>query len=462
MKTKKLAASVASAMMLTTMVIAPLTAGAGNYPDDKQATSSIFEFDKYLVLDSDAVVPNVTSTFSIAPGGVLADGVNGIVCYAGVGKPVFLADEDQKVTLSEGKAVVAFTNEDTTTPEASVGTKTVAFKTTDTADEKFAAKTITVSFAGIKFPEPGFYRYIITEEDPTDIGVSIADGHSNEYTLFVAVQDNDGTLEVVNKYIQEGTDVVLNDILDEQDNTTVIGKTNANKKTGMTNWYTTHDLAFSKTVEGNQGSKDKYFKFTIQLTNPAGENAPVMAAARANDRFLVSGSFEQVPEINAATNLDYKDVPTEPENNTATVMALANSALINVVVDETTTNTYVTYSQLAAGKVFYIHSGQNIEIKGIPDGLGYVITEVPEDYTPSAVVSSATGFDSNGVVSEAKNSVTDTALTADASVTFTNTKDGTIPTGVLTTVTASVGIVAIGLAGIIFGFVNNRKKSEEE
>ena len=87
MKAKRFAAAVASLGLVASAGAIPLTAGAANYPDEKQASGGTTTFDKYLVMDKDAEVPNVTSVFSIAAGDALSDPVNGIHCYAGVGEP---------------------------------------------------------------------------------------------------------------------------------------------------------------------------------------------------------------------------------------------------------------------------------------------------------------------------------------------------------------------------------------
>ena len=159
-----------------------------------------------------------------------------------------------------------------------------------------------------------------------------------------------------------------------------------------------------------------------------------------NDRFAVTGTFDKDPDSVSTISAYDKD----------TIKAANNVE-------------YVTYSDLKAGKVFYLKHGQDITINGIPEGLGYTIEEVPEDYTPEIDVSGDTKNVDDGDIDEVDAAtVSDALLEEDTVVAFTNTKGGTIPTGVLTTVAASVGIVAIGLAGIIFGTVNNRKKSEEE
>lgn len=476
MKMRKIAAAVASMAMIATMAMAvPMSAGAVNYKPEDQATGGTTEIDKYLVLDKDAKVPNVTSKFSIAAGEALTETVNGVACYAGITSPEapkLVADADQDVTVgADGKATITFDSSDATTPEKNANTKTVVFKTTlaDGADkdndEKFATKTLTISFEGIKFPEPGLYRYIITEEVPTDGGISIPTGHVNQYTLFVTVEDTNGKLVVANKkyVLQEGTAApTLSDkpILDDNgEDTGTTEKVNANKKTGFTNWYTSHNLMFNKLVAGNQGSRDKYFKFTVKLSNPTGTDALTMTDARKNDQFKVVGKFDMVPDVNAATKDEYK---TAASGSTDNPMKIANSNELTQVTDGTETYSVITYEQLLNGKDFYLHSGQNIEIYGIPEGLSYEVSEVKEDYTPAVEIHSGTGLDSEATASDDKTKVTDTKLTDTARLTFTNTKGGTIPTGVLMTVAGSAGIAVIGIAGIIAGSYYLRKKKSEE
>ena len=59
-------------------------------------------------------------------------------------------------------------------------------------------------------------------------------------------------------------------------------------------------------------------------------------------------------------------------------------------------------------------------------------------------------------------SVTDTHLKKDAAVIFTNDRAGNLPTGVLSTIAGSLGIVAVGIAGIACGTYFLRKKKSEE
>ena len=119
-------------------------------------------------------------------------------------------------------------------------------------------------------------------------------------------------------------------------------------------------------------------------------------------------------------------------------------------------------------------------IKGLPDNTSYAITESQEDYTPALVL---TGDTTNGVDTttgtEINNTLTvvkpgeddadwtagyvDTALKDDADAKFTNTREGTIPTGVILSIAAPAAVGAAAIGGIAFILIRNkRRKSEEE
>ena len=58
---------------------------------------------------------------------------------------------------------------------------------------------------------------------------------------------------------------------------------------------------------------------------------------------------------------------------------------------------------------------------------------------------------------------TDTALQKDTNAKFTNTREGTIPTGVILSIAAPAAVGAAAIGGIAFILIRNkRRKSEEE
>ena len=90
------------------------------------------------------------------------------------------------------------------------------------------------------------------------------------------------------------------------------------------------------------------------------------------------------------------------------------------------------------------------------------MTEAEEDYTPSVNATEANTGDV--AVNENNNGITDqdTGIKGDTNATFINTRNGNIPTGVISTAAGSAGIAAVGLVGVIFGVICVKKKKSEE
>ena len=135
------------------------------------------------------------------------------------------------------------------------------------------------------------------------------------------------------------------------------------------------DLTISKTVTGNAGSRDKYFKFTVTLSNVApGEYTVDLSHADASVR------------NNGATLEAYKGM-TNPE----TLTVAANREV---------------------KQDFYLQHGQSITITGLTKGTSYVVTEAAEDY-----ISTVTGRNDSGTIT-----------TDDVTVAFVNSRNIAVPT----------------------------------
>ena len=138
----------------------PVLAAAGtNYGATIEGTKTT-TFDKFLVMDTQANVPNATFTYAVTAGNAKAYDV------AGKKFQVLAGVDADKVTMAGVGAADAAANSivfkqgdgsDThdTTKDAYV--KDLA------AGKKYALKTATLDFSKVQFTEPGVYRYIITE-----------------------------------------------------------------------------------------------------------------------------------------------------------------------------------------------------------------------------------------------------------------------------------------------------------
>ncbi|MBQ9869649.1 MAG: hypothetical protein IJM32_08325 [Ruminococcus sp.] len=441
MKMKRIAAAVSSISLSAMMMLCamPMSASAANTYTPIPGGEVTFE--KYLVLKKEATVPNAEFSFSAAPiedSEVLEATGQTLAVMKGPAGIKFKAGTDVTVSgTGDSEAAAAFKSADSTKAETEKGTKSINFATADTSDEKFAEKEITLDLSDVSFPEPGVYRYKITEADSDRAGITNDADQVRYLDVFVkSVSKTVGSvtqdsLEIDGYFIHTGNAAPKAGTPD-----------NSKKSTGFSNSFESNNLEFSKEVRGNQGSKDKYFKFTVQLTNADSLNV------NDNDKFTLTGEWDKEPAKNSATVYTAADM--KAANNTESV----------------------TYAQLKAGYDFYLQSGQNIQIQGIPQGLGYVITEQQEDYDPSVTMDSTgdtkTGDKTGegtaiaGVKDGESFSVTDTLLKSDAGADFVNERAGTIPTGVITTVAGSAGIVLLGAAGIAGAVYAKKKKDEDE
>ena len=415
MKKRNYLAVLASLAVMTSMF--SISANAANYPEDKKAQGGTSDFSKYLVLDNGANVPNATFKYSIAAGTAIEGTENEMQVYAGI----IAKDESENVTAPVVSDAV-FQAADTTKAGA------VDDGITNSADKKYAQKTITANFAGIKFDEPGVYRYVVTEDLNGSQGVTNVGSITK--TLDVFVIDKNGTLEVESY-------VLYNKVIDTapSKNTSVeiaADKTaeDGKKTDGFVNDYDTHDLTFSKTVTGNQGSKDKYFKFDVTISNAVAGTVYTVDLSNA-DATVAS---------NSATKSDY--------------IGKTNPSTITVPDDNTTVT-----------ETFYLQHGQYITIFGLANDTVYSVTENAEDYTSSEGILEAystLNWDNNDGYDALTDAVSGTINGADIHTGYTNDRSGTIPTGVILSVAAPVVIGLAVLGGIVFLVIRNKKRESEE
>ena len=350
-------------------------------------------FNKYLVMKEDANVPNVTFSYSIVPG----QGVP-----AAAGKAAVLAGPGPAVegTTAPTVGTAAFTTADTKLSSKAEGDTVVLDE-----GENYVKKSVTIDFSGCQFDEPGVYRYVLTEQETagamgtsydTQVGAS---GTAKQRFVDVYVQDVNNALQIQGYVIHETAD---DPAVGEEMGTTADGQDN--KSDGFVNEYATQNLTISKTVSGNQGSKDKFFAFTVEISG-----------AVAGTKYTVDLSNAQATSGSTAATI----ADNAGKSNPAELTANENGAVT---------------------QVFYLKHGQSIVIKGLAQGTGYAVSENAEDYKSTKTDSG------NGTVQ-----------TADITVAFENSRSGAVPTGVMLTVIPGVVIVLIAGAAMVF-----LKKSKKE
>lgn len=224
--------TIAAAMLMVFTVFA--AAVPAQAVENTPAAGGTTTFNKYLVMPKDANVPNVTFTFTIAPGVAVAATGSSSAIYAG---------DDTNVTGAPTiTAGASFDPSDTTYTQQQDGDQV-----TLSGNQKYAKESVTVDFSDVVFNAPGIYRYIITEAASNTSGIT--NDPVTTRTLDVYVQyknDSEVDLEVFGYVLKNGEAV--------------------DKSNGFTNTYATNNLSLEKQVSGNQGDRNKYFEFTVRIT----------------------------------------------------------------------------------------------------------------------------------------------------------------------------------------------------
>jgi hypothetical protein len=373
----------ASALCAMTAASLSLNVRAEKYAPVSGSETS---FDKYLVIDANANVPAAEFSFAIAPGTPLAASENGMEVLAGPGTPtitntaVFTPEDDVYSTVQEGDIL------------------------TLAAGEKYAFSTVAVDFTGVQFDEPGIYRYTVSETALDSAGAFTQD--SEPKVLDVYVTDEDGSLVVASYVMHSGTAAPLKNADGGSGDVSTDGTQLADKVTGFINRYTTADLTITKQVAGSQASRDKYFLFTLNISD-AGKGTRLIADVTEN--------AESAPLATSATSYSDDDMKT------------ANS-VTELVCDD---NGHVTQN-------FYLKHGQSVTIRQLPYGASYTLTEAAEDYVSA---------DLHSVEEETYAAASGTIGMDDLTAGFRNTRDGIIPTGIAMSMLPYAVLIFVGAAG---------------
>lgn len=403
---KRTIAKTGATMLTMAMLLNGTTvfAAGTNYGVTIEGTKTT-TFDKFLVMDNQANVPNATFTYAVTAGNAKAYDVDGkkFQVLAGVD-----ADKITMAGVGTNTAnTIAYTPADTTAND-----ENTMVKNYDKTTEKYALKTATLNFSKVQFTEPGVYRYIITES-----GTNQAITNDADLTRVLDVYVNDASTETEKKLTIAGY-VLHSNENDEPDvaageNAGSTGTYVATKSQGFTNEYDTSDSTFKKEVAGNQASHDKYFKFTVKITD------------------AVKGTVYTV---------DVTGADDQSKTNAATIAENAGKENVKTM----TVGADGTISQ-----DFYLQHGQEIKIQGIAKDTKYDVTEEKEDYKSEA--KAVTGYTDD---------VSGKIVSTDLKTSYKNTRDGVIPTGVIMTVAPFAAVTLLGAAGMVT--IKMRKKEDDE
>ena len=169
-----------------------------------------------------------------------------------------------------------------------------------------------------------------------------------------------------------------------------------------------------KQVTGNQGDRDKYFAFTVHITD------------------AVAGTVYKVDLTNAEAA---PTVDGEEKTNAATLTAAEGTVTA----------------------IYYLKDDQSIVIRGLTADTKYTITEDP--YTADGYTTSHK-IDEEAIVSNSSTGEQTMGTTAHK-VIFTNDKQGVVPTGILLETAPYIILGLVVFAGLLALFATRRRRTNK-
>lgn len=473
------AAALMTCAMSSQVIAAPTYGQSGK--TNKPITGATTCFDKYLVLDDNADVPNYTSVYTIAPGNAVAGTKNTPEVFAGI-------NADQ-ISITQNNP---FAPGQVTYQGVQLG-DTVTFD----ANQKYAKQNVTMDFGNVTYTQPGIYRYIVSETPATPAQQGITNDTDTSRFLDVYVEtEEDGTLGVVgytfHKDDTEGTladeptfelvkaaDLLRNGEYYVQDESATTGSNGvlvdaegktyrpakqseiddaiANnsstlysavktlKDAGFQNLYTTYDVLLEKQVTGNQGNREEYFQFNVTVSGGV-----------ANSRYHV--------DLTHATkdNISYIKNGITPETKSNVGQLTKGEEVLKNTGDTDYESEYYfeTDETGSANLTFYLKDDQYIEIWGLTKDMSYSVTEVDKDGEGYDIsYKQDTEQNNHNVAGPKVDSATVTTQMGDSddTVVYNNYRNGVVPTGII--LTAAPFVTAAGLAsGMLIIGKKKRKK----
>lgn len=264
-KAEKLLAGVLSISLAMGVSVMPAFAASGETYADMD---SVVIKKNYELANTDTISPEETFTFTI--------------------DPVTVTDASEGIEAADYRPIVG----DVTYAQGEAGS---------------ASKTKKIEIKLPEYDSVGVYTYIIHEVEGNSAGVTY---YGDAILLRVTVIEQDGKLRIAAVHTEDPE------------------STGEGKKDDFDNLYSAGKLEVHKDVEGIMGNKDKYFKFTVQLTGEEGKTYQDSYA-------ITGGSYD------------------------------ANPDSIEIRPGETTEAT------------FYLKDGDTIHIENLPYGVEYKVSETP-------------------------------------------------------------------------------------
>lgn len=349
-------------------------------------------FEKEFAIPDGANVPNVEFEYTITPGTAVPVG----------------ADNEIEIKAGIGSPTIenaVFPSNDTTpaagTDDSEDSTKTIY------------VDNVVIDFSGIDFTTAGVYRYVITEKAPPQItgvpGVSYDNNGERYLDVFVFPGDHDDDPSTPDQLYVQNYSMTKNGstFTKEYDQTTdkwtytYSNPEDRVKSSGYKNSLDTVDLEFTKDITGNQADQSKKFTFTLSITG-ANPNQEYAVEITGND-VIVAGSGVTEGMITTDSNGAYTGT-------------------------------------------FELTKGDIVKVLDLPVGATYTVTEEAEDYESDDA--SVTGYTDPTTGTFVKDT--------DVKTSYTNSREGIIPTGVILTVAPFM--IGLLLFGAVMMFMISRRR----
>ena len=324
-------------VLLAVMILTPTAALAdeGTPASFVPIHGDIKTFQKYLIMRADASVPNATFSYSITPGIAIEETATTLKVLSG---PV--------VKDSNGNITAPTISDVTLTPDAeSFGRVQKGDMLNLQAGGRYARETIKVDLTGVSFTEPGVYRYIVTERGSNQGIRRISPARQ---TLDVYVQDQGDVLNVLGVLLFEGVGHAAP--------APTMEVAQAERSYGFTSEYRSYDLAIVNGGNRLQGSRTKYFRYDVEVS-------------------------DTVPGTRIGVSLEGAD---------EIINANPNQATTAITTAVTQPKELITGDDGTASEVFYLRKGQRVILQSLAEGSNYRVTETAEGFKVSSRVGEGT------------------------------------------------------------------------
>ena len=369
-------------------------------------------FEKEFAIPDGANMPNVQFEYGIEPGiAVPVSATNEIAIYAG---PTATVDGVDYPFIANA----VFPSDDNSTNNHDNRDGTVD---PDDSTKKIYIDNATIDLTGIEFTTAGVYRYVIHEKvDPeiTEVpGVTYENNGQRYLDVFVFPGDHDNNPDTPDQLMVTECAMTKNPsnftkYYDNDESKWVYTYTDPDarvKSSGYKNSLDTIDLAFTKDITGNQADTSKKFTFTLSFTG-----------ANPNQEYILDITGD---------NVIIEDVEG--------------------VGSHVTNGKITTDANGAYTGTFSLTKGDVVKVLDLPVGIRYSVTEDAEDYTPTAA--NVTGY-----TDATSNTNDDEGADADINTSYTNNREGIIPTGVILTVAPFM--IGLLLFGAVMMFMISRRR----